>query len=209
MSDVERGFFIVLEGGEGAGKSTAREFVRESLERMGKSVVVTREPGGTALGESLREMLLSHKNHGMSDATETLMMFAARAEHLHKVILPALDRGEWVLCDRFTSSTYAYQSGGRGIPPERIAVLEQWVQGDVRPDMTILMDIDVAAGLERAGRRGALDRFESEEIGFLERVRQNYLEQAGANPDRFAVVDASLDIDSVKRQLLSVMSRLA
>ena len=148
------GKFITVEGGEGAGKTTQLAFMREYLEQTGRPVVLTREPGGTALGEEIRALLLGHRHDGMALTTETLLMFAARAEHLERVIRPALAAGRWVLCDRFTDATYAYQGGGRGLSLERIAILENWVQGDLRPDLTLLFDLPVAAGLARAGRRG-------------------------------------------------------
>ena len=145
------GRFITLEGGEGVGKSSNLEFIRRHLEAAGKAVIVTREPGGTPLGEQVRGLLLDHRHNGMSADAELLLMFAARAEHLAQVIRPALAAGRWVLCDRFTDATYAYQGGGRGIATERIAVLETWVQGDLRPDLTLLLDAPVAVGMARAG----------------------------------------------------------
>lgn len=160
------GQFITVEGGEGAGKTTQLAFMREYLEQTGRRVVLTREPGGTPLGEEIRALLLGHRHDGMALATETLLMFAARAEHLERVIRPALAAGHWVLCDRFTDATYAYQGGGRGLPPERIAILEDWAQGALRPDLTLVFDVPVAVGLERAGRRSAADRFEREETAF-------------------------------------------
>ncbi len=191
------GRFITLEGVEGAGKSTALERVRELLEGTGLDVVVTREPGGTALGEDLRTLLLGHKHTGMADDTELLLMFAARAEHLHQVIEPALAAGRWVLCDRFTDATYAYQGGGRGLARERIAQLETWVQGTRCPDLTLLLDLPVAVGLERAGKRSAPDRFESEQQVFFERVRQAYLTIARNASARVKVIDAGRDLGEV------------
>jgi dTMP kinase len=195
------GRFITLEGGEGVGKSTNLEFVRQHLEATGKSVTVTREPGGTPLGEQIRALLLDHRHDGMSADTELLLMFAARAQHIAQLIHPALARGQWVLCDRFTDATYAYQGGGRGIAAERIALLETWVQGALRPDLTLLLDAPVAVGMARAGRRGMADRFEREELAFFERVRHSYLDQARRFPERYRVIDAGQALDMVQDQL--------
>ena len=159
---MSKGKFITLEGIEGVGKTTNREYIRELLLKNGKPCIETREPGGTPLGEALREMLLEHKHEGMSADAELLMMFAARAEHLHKVIIPALNAGTNVLCDRFTEATYAYQGGGRELGMEKIADLENWVQGDLRPDLTVVLDAPVDIGRERAGKRSAPDRNEKE-----------------------------------------------
>ncbi len=167
---MNRGLFITLEGGEGAGKSTSLAFVRDYLEQAGWRVVVTREPGGTPLGEKIRELLL-HGREYMDVDTELLLMFAARAEHLARVIRPALADGVCVVCDRFTDATYAYQGGGRGVPEARIRILEDWVQQGLRPNLTLLLDIPVEQGLGRAGQRSAPDRFEREKIDFFERVR--------------------------------------
>lgn len=197
--------FITIEGTEGAGKSTAMARVVETLEAAGKTVLQTREPGGTELGEALRELLLGHKHTGMSEDAELMLMFAARAEHLQRKILPALAAGTWVLCDRFTDASYAYQGYGRGIALERIAGLERWVQGDVRPDLTILMDIPIELGLERAGKRSAPDRFESEAAAFFERVRAGYLERAKAEPNRFRVIDASQSLEQVTADIKTVV----
>jgi dTMP kinase len=195
------GRFITLEGGEGVGKSTNLEFVRQHLNATGKSVTVTREPGGTPLGEQVRGVLLDHRHDGMSADTELLLMFAARAQHIAQLIHPALARGQWVLCDRFTDATYAYQGGGRGIAAERIALLETWVQGALRPDLTLLLDAPVAVGMARAGRRGTADRFEREELAFFERVRQSYLDRARRYPERYRVIDAGQALDAVQDQL--------
>jgi dTMP kinase len=200
------GRFITVEGGEGAGKTTQLAFIRKYLERAGYQVVLTREPGGTALGEEIRALLLGHRHDGMTPATETLLMFAARAEHLERVIRPALAAGRWVLCDRFTDATYAYQGGGRGLPPERIAVLEDWVQGELRPDLTLLFDLPVAAGLQRAGRRGAADRFEREKADFFERVRAAYLERAWRDPDRHRIVNAARPVETVRTEVESILA---
>jgi thymidylate kinase len=197
----ERGAFITLEGIEGAGKSTCMALVSRLLREAGRAPLETREPGGTPLGEALRELLLGHRHDGMATDTELLLMFAARAEHLQQKILPALEGGRWVLCDRFTDATYAYQGGGRGIERERIGVLEQWVQRGLKPDLTLLLDLPPEVGLERAGRRSAPDRFEKEQRPFFERVRQAYLDLAAAEPGRFRVIDAARPLEEVERQV--------
>lgn len=205
---MNRGYFITLEGGEGAGKSSSLAFIQAQLQQSGAEVVITREPGGTALGEKLREVLL-HGTEAVSTDAELLLMFAARAEHLAQVIRPALARGAWVLCDRFTDATYAYQGGGRGIPADRIRIMEHWVQQGLKPALTLLLDIPVAQGLARAGTRSAPDRFEREQQEFLERVRQAYLEAAAREPERFVVIQAGLDIQAVQSQLRQALARLS
>jgi dTMP kinase len=201
------GKFITLEGIEGVGKTTNREYIRSLLEKTGKPCVETREPGGTVLGEALREMLLEHKHDGMSPDAELLMMFASRAEHLHKVILPALEAGNNVLCDRFTEATYAYQGGGRGINHRKISELENWVQGELRPDLTIILDAPVETGRNRAGRRSSPDRIEKEQNDFFERVRQTYLQLATDHPHRITVVDASVELEKVQEQIYHEMKQ--
>ncbi len=188
------GKFITVEGIEGAGKTTCMQVVTEVIEHQCIKAIHTREPGGTDLGEDLRNLLLGHKHTGMSDDAELLMMFAARAEHIAQKIKPALDDGKWVLCDRFTDATYAYQGYGRGIPLEKISGLENWVQDTLRPDLTLLMDLPVEVGMERAGKRSAPDRFESEAWDFFERIRQGYLSIAAEQPSRVKVIDASQDL---------------
>jgi dTMP kinase len=195
------GKFITVEGIEGAGKTTCMQVVTEVIEHQGINAIHTREPGGTDLGEDLRSLLLGHKHTGMSDDAELLMMFAARAEHIAQKIQPALDDGKWVLCDRFTDATYAYQGYGRRIPLEKIAGLENWVQGELRPDLTLLMDLPVEVGMERAGKRSAPDRFESEAWDFFERIRQGYLSIAAEQPSRVKVIDASQDLPDVQAQV--------
>lgn len=190
------GRFVTLEGIEGAGKSTVRAHVAARVRAAGREVVTTREPGGTPLGEALRALLLDHRN-GMAGDTELLLMFAARAEHLAEVIRPALRGGRWVVCDRFTDSTYAYQGGGRGVPEARIAALESWVQGSLRPDLTLLLDVPPATGLARARGGGGGDRFEREDLAFFERVRAAYLRRAEAEPARFRVIDAAAPLEVV------------
>jgi len=200
-----RGRFITVEGGEGAGKSSNLAYVQSLLEAAGKRVLFTREPGGTPLGESIRELLLGHQHTGMADETELLLMFAARAEHLHQKILPALAAGTWVLCDRFTDASYAYQGAGRGIARERIATLERYVQDDLRPDLTLLLDLPVETGLARAGSRSVPDRFEVEARSFFDRVRQGYLEIAMAEPQRVKVIDATPALAQVQQQIAEVI----
>jgi dTMP kinase len=195
------GRFITVEGTEGAGKSTNLEFACQHLAAAGKRVMVTREPGGTPLGEDIRGLLLGHRHDGMSVDAELLLMFAARAEHLHRVIRPALARGDWVLCDRFTDATFAYQGGGRGVPSARIAMLEQWVQGDLRPDLTLYLDVPVETGLARAGRRSDPDRFEKEQSSFFDQVRAAYLRIAREQPGRIKVVNAGQTLEAVRGQL--------
>jgi dTMP kinase len=164
-------------------------------------LLLTREPGGTPLGEALRDLLLGHRHDGMHDDTELLLMFAARAEHLRSRIEPALAANTWVLCDRFTDATYAYQGYGRGIDVQRIALLEDWVQGPRRPDLTLLLDVPVEVGLERAGRRSAPDRFERQDREFFERVRSGYLQLAAQAPERYRVIDAARDLEQVAVQI--------
>ncbi len=195
------GKFITLEGGEGAGKSTQLAYVHQRLLAAGKTVHMSREPGGTELGEKIRSLLLDQTNTAMHSDTELLLMFAARAQHLAQLIRPALERGEWVLCDRFTDATYAYQGGGRGIDMARIGVLEDWVQGSLRPDLTLLLDLPVELGLARAGERGELDRFEQEQQAFFERVRATYRQRAAREPDRYRIINAAQNIEQVQQQL--------
>lgn len=201
------GRFITVEGSEGAGKTTQLAFMRDFLERQGYPVMLTREPGGTGLGEELRGLLLAHRDDGMALTTETLLMFAARAEHLERVIRPALAAGRWVLCDRFTDATYAYQGGGRGLPMAQIAILENWVQGDLRPDLTLLLDLPVAVGLARAGKRGAADRFERETVEFFERVQAAYLDRAGQAPERYRIVDATQPVEKVRAAVENLLTQ--
>lgn len=200
-----RGKFITLEGGEGVGKSTNLTFIRNSLSASGIELVETREPGGTRLGEALRGVLLGDEAEGICPEAELLTLFAARAEHLEKVIKPALDAGKWVLCDRFTDASFAYQGGGRGLAFERIEQLESWVQGDLRPDLTILLDAPVEVGMARAAARGAADRFEREPQAFFEAVREAYKTRAAQNSERYAVVDASLELADVQGQIADVL----
>jgi dTMP kinase len=203
-----RGQFITLEGIEGAGKSTQREAVATCLRDQGLALLLTREPGGSALAERIRALLLDPANAGMHADAELLLMFAARAEHLQQHILPALAAGTWVVCDRFTDATYAYQGGGRGVPVERIATLEQLVQGDLRPDLTLLFDLPAATGLARAHGRSVPDRFEREQQAFHERVRARYLARAAAEPDRVVVIDARRTPEAVAADAIRVVQGL-
>ncbi len=195
------GVFISLEGPEGAGKSTNREYLAERLRERGMQVLLTREPGGTPLAERVRELLLAPSAEPMAVDTELLLVFAARAQHLAQVIRPALAAGAIVLCDRFTDATYAYQGGGRGVPSERIAVLEAFVQGELRPDLTLIFDLPVEVGLARAAARGRLDRFEQEGQGFFQAVRQAYLQRAQRQPERYRILDAGQSLAQVQRSL--------
>jgi len=198
---MKPGVFITVEGGEGAGKSTHLAFIERWLRHQGRDLVVTREPGGTSLGEQVRKLLLQREGEPMAEDTELLLMFAARAEHLKKVIEPALAKGQDVLCDRFTDATYAYQGGGRGVPHDRIATLEDWVQGSRRPDLTLLLDLPVETGMARVENRGERDRFEQETRQFFEKVRAEYLERARKAPERIRVIDAAQSLASVESQI--------
>ncbi|MDH3514542.1 MAG: dTMP kinase [Gammaproteobacteria bacterium] len=205
---MPRPLFITLEGGEGAGKSTNLVFVRQWLQHEGFDVIVTREPGGTEVGERVRDILLHGKQTHITPESEMLLMFAARFEHINKVIRPALAAGKVVLCDRFTDATYAYQGGGRGLDADRIAVIENWVQGDLRPDLTLLFDVPVEAGRERAGQRSEPDRFERENNEFFRRVRETYLARAAREPDRIRLIDASRPLEQVEQQITGVLQEL-
>lgn len=202
------GKFITLEGIEGVGKSTNLRFVATLLQERGHEVVVTREPGGTPLAERVREILLDHADEAVPPLAELLLMFAGRAIHLENQIRPALQRDCWVVCDRFTDATYAYQGGGRGQSTERIAELERWVQRDFRPDLTLLLDADPAVGLGRAGRRGESDRFEIERRDFFSRVRETYLARARAEPARMRVIDASLPLAAVQDKIRKEINKV-
>ncbi|MGH8454543.1 MAG: dTMP kinase [Nevskiales bacterium] len=205
---MKRGKFITLEGIEGAGKSTQAPYIVEFIRAAGHTVEQTREPGGTPLAESIRGVLLDKNSHGMPDTTELLLMFAARAAHLTQRIQPALRRGAWVICDRFTDASYAYQSAGRGLPERHVAALERIVQGRLRPDLVLVFDLPVQEGLRRARGRGDGNRFEDEQMAFFERVRQCYLERAAGEPERYAVLDASQDVDAVQQQVRKALLKL-
>jgi dTMP kinase len=199
--------FITVEGGEGVGKTTNMGLIQSILESRGLEVCITREPGGTALGEMLRTSLLNPELEPPVAMAELLMICAARAQHISTVIEPALAAGQWVLCDRFTDATYAYQGFGRGIDLPAIATLEQLVQGKRRPDVTVLLDLDPLVGLERAQKRAELDRFELEEAAFFNRVREGYLSRAKAEPARWIVVDAAKSLEEVSSTLNAQLTR--
>jgi len=205
---VKPGKFVTFEGIEGAGKSSNLKQAVLLLESAGVPVVVTREPGGTSLAEEIRQILLQPRNEQIAADSELLLIFAARAQHLEEIIRPALARGDWVLCDRFTDATYAYQGGGRGIDTRAIATLEALVQRGLVPDCTLLFDIPVQQGLERADKRGQLDRFEIEASTFFERVRETYLKRSRAEPARFRLIDAGLPLAKVTEQVSQVISDL-
>lgn len=192
-----RGQFITVEGIEGVGKTTQLNTIETVLRARGKAVVRTREPGGTPLAEEIRELFLRPREQTVPADCETLLMFAARSEHLQSKVMPELDSGNWVLSDRFTDATFAYQGGGRGTPLERIAALEQWVQGDFRPDFTLLLDAPADVALTRALARSTPDRMESEALPFFERARDIYLCRAAASPERYSVIDAGQDLQTV------------
>lgn len=205
---MKKGLFITLEGGEGAGKSTSLAYLKNELEQSGLDVLVTREPGGTELGERVRDILLHAHDLHITSNTELLLMFAVRAQHLETVIEPAMAQGKIVLCDRFTDATYAYQGAGRGLSDDRIAAIEQWVQRGKQPDFTLLFDLPVEMGLQRAVQRSGPDRFEQEEKEFFEKVRAKYLERAKNDPKRFRKIDASLTIPEVEKQLEKIISEV-
>lgn len=204
-----RGKFLTIEGTEGVGKSTNLAFVRDWLQAKGIEVVVTREPGGTPLAEEIRSLLLAKRDEAVDETAELLLVFAARAQHIAQVIQPALMRGAWVLSDRFTDATFAYQGGGRGLSTQVITQLEQLVQGDLRPDLTLILDIDVELGLNRARQRGELDRFESETMAFFERVRSAYRMRAEQAPSRYALVDAGQELAAVQADISLVLHTLS
>lgn len=202
---MQEALFITLEGVEGAGKSSLMDYISELFTRAGHEVIQTREPGGTKTGEQIREILLDSNNIGLDSSTELLLMFAARMQHLEEVIKPAMASGHIVICDRFTDASYAYQGGGRGIEESRIQTLEDWVQLGLKPDLTLLFDLDVEVGLRRAGKRSQADRFEQEDILFFERIRSCYLERANKEPTRFRIIDSGESLENVKQQIQKVL----
>ena len=205
---MKKGRFITLEGGEGVGKSTNLQYIQQLLLEQQLDVVVTREPGGTELAEKIRQLLLEKHDETITEKAELLLVFAARSQHIQHVILPALQQGRWVLSDRFTDATYAYQGGGRGMDMQTIAWLEHTVQGDLRPDLTLLLDAPLDVGLSRAQQRGKLDRFESEQRDFFERVRQAYLKRASQDLQRYKIIDAGLPLNQVQLQIKQALDGL-
>ena len=202
---MKKNLFITLEGIEGAGKSTVIDFIENFFTSSGYSVVKTREPGGTAIGEQIREILLNKNNDKLTDDTELLLIFAARAQHLSEIILPNLTSNKIVLCDRFIDASYAYQGAGRGIEQSKINLLENWVMPDIKPDLTFLLDLDPKIALERTNKRSDADRFESEDIHFFEKIRQYYLERAENEPERFRVINSELSLEDVQEQIKNIL----
>ncbi len=198
---MKQGKFITVEGGEGVGKSTNMNFIKLLLEKKGISVVTTREPGGTSIAEKIRQILLEKNEEIISDQTELLLMFAARSQHITQVIQPALSSGHWILCDRFTDATYAYQGGGRGMDVSMIEWLEKTVQHGLRPDLTLLLDASIETGLNRVNKRGKLDRFEVEQHSFFERVRASYLQRAKQNSQQIKIINADQTLDKVEAEI--------
>jgi dTMP kinase len=205
---MERGKFISVEGIEGVGKSTNIDVVVRRIEAAGHKVLTTREPGGTPFAEDIRDILMNRNDEPIPEIAEVLLMFAARSFNVNNVIVPALEAGTWVVCDRFTDSSRAYQSGGRGIPMETIDRVADWVHGDTWPDVTILLDAPVEVGMERAGRRSAPDRFEQELHDFFQRVRECYLQIAAREPDRFVVIDTTRTIDEVSSDVANLIDEI-
>lgn len=205
---MKRGYFITLEGIEGAGKSSATTYLTEYLRKAKIDFILTREPGGTEIAEKIRHIILDHYQEKMDPDTEMLLYFAGRAQHLNQLIVPALKKGQWVICDRFTDATYAYQGGGRGLSQEKISILEDWVQGELRPDYTILFDVEVSVGLSRIRKNRYLDRIEKEEAAFFEKVRDCYLARARHEPNRFRIVDANKNQAVVLEQLEKLLDRI-
>ncbi|MCG8315150.1 MAG: dTMP kinase [Pseudomonadales bacterium] len=203
-----QGLFITVEGTEGVGKTTNIEFIREWFSQHNIEYVATREPGGTPLAEEIRDVLLQPREESVCDTAELLLVFAARAQHLEQLIKPNLSAGKWVLCDRFTDATYAYQGGGRGLSKDTIEQLESLVQQDLRPDAVILLDVPVEVGLARASARSELDRIEKEKVSFFEAVRQAYLQRAAQDPHRYFVIDASLGLAEVQAQIDKALKQI-
>lgn len=203
-----RGKLITVEGGEGVGKSTNLAFIQQQLESAGVDLVVTREPGGTEVAEKIRELLLTPSDEPICELSELLLVFAARAQHLEQLIKPALERGAWVLCDRFIDATYAYQGGGRAMDLNVIAALEQLVLSDIKADMTLLLDLPVEVGMARARARAELDRFEQEQMSFFEAVRSAYLARAQAEPNRVVIIDAAPALEQVQEQIAAALQTL-
>ncbi len=205
---MKQGLFITLEGGEGVGKTTNLSFIQQQLQEQGFDVVLTREPGGTQLAEKIRQLLLDSRQETVSEQAELLMMFAARAQHIEQLIRPALAEGKCVLCDRFTDATYAYQGGGRGMDMQTIAWLEKTVQNELRPDLTFLLDAPIEVGMQRANKRGTLDRFETEHLDFFRRVRACYLQRAEKYPQLIKVVNADQSLEQVQQEIKALIQQL-
>jgi len=209
MNALAKGRLITLEGIEGAGKSSHMQFIAEKLQQAGKDVLLTREPGGTTLGEGIRELLLKKDAEAMFEETELLLMFAARAQHVQQVILPGINAGKTVICDRFTDSSYAYQGGGRGISIEKIHQLEAWLFSEglsgFKPDLTLLLDLSVDIGLSRAKARGGADRFEIETVNFFQNARDTFLKIAQDEPDRVKIINAEQNLEAVQSSILEVL----
>ncbi len=207
QNHLHTGCFITLEGIEGVGKSTSLDFIQSYLQEQGIALEITREPGGTPIAEAIRRVLLAHHDEQMSVDTELLLLFAGRAQHIASQIQPALAKGLWVICDRFTDASYAYQGAGRGIPEARIALLETWVQDSLRPDLVLLLDAPVELALARAKERGNPDRFELENQSFFNRVRTHYLERARRSPQEYCIIDAAVPQEQVYQQLRSALDK--
>ena len=206
---MERGKFITVEGIEGVGKSTNIDTLVQRIEAAGHKVLTTREPGGTPFAEDIREILMNRSDEPVPEIAELLLMFAARSFNVNNVILPALEAGTWVVCDRFTDSTRAYQGGGRGLPMDTINRVADWVHGDTWPDLTILLDAPVEVGMERAGNRSEPDRFEQERHEFFQRVRECYLQIAASEPNRFVVIDTTRSIEEVREEISALAEQVS
>ncbi len=202
-----KGMFLSLEGSEGVGKTTSLNFISEYLESLGHKILLTREPGGTPMAEELRNILLSEREEKVESDTELLLMFAARCQHVNQVIKPALEKGIWVICDRFVDASYAYQGGGRGLGFERIQQLENWCLGGFKPDLTLLLDMSVEEGIARTKKRGKADRFETEKMDFYQKIRDAYLKRAAQDPQRVFIIDAAPAISEVQAALKMVLQK--
>ena len=205
---MQKGKFITIDGVEGAGKSTQIQFICDYLAEKGIDVVLTREPGGTDIGEKIRHLLLSKETGNMHADTELMLMFAARCEHVHNKIIPELAQGKWVLSDRFSDSSYAYQGGGRGLDIKRIEQLDEWSMQGFAPDMTLLLDVPVELGMSRVESRGEKDRIENEQLDFFERVRQAYIDRSNAFPDRIKLIDSSQSVEHTSAQIRQILEGL-
>lgn len=206
--NLKKGLFITFEGVEGAGKTTNIKYIAEQIQKKGIDILLTREPGGTDIGEAIREILISKDFPEMHYITELLLMFAARSEHINKKIIPALEKGTWVLCDRFTDASYAYQGAGRGVDKKNIKLLENMVQDKLQPDYTFLFDLEAKTGLSRARQRGETDRFEQQHIDFFNRVRMEYLNMASSDIQRYKIINAQYDIETVRSQISDILNKI-